>query len=65
MINSINGSLTGQDIWEGNKTLTLALTWQLMRAHTLSLLKREKRDVTEEDLIKWANEKVIAADYDE
>jgi len=49
--------ISGQDIWEGNKTLTLALTWQLMRAHTLSLLKREKRDVTEEDLIKWANEK--------
>ena len=30
-----------------------------MRAHTLSLLKREKVDVTEEDLINWANEKVI------
>merc|ERR1712210_445789 len=42
--------ISGQDIWEGNKTLTLALTWQLMRAHTLSLLKREKVDVTEEDL---------------
>jgi len=51
--------ISGQDIWEGNKTLTLALTWQLMRAHTLSLLKREKVDVTEEDLINWANEKVI------
>jgi plastin-3 len=49
--------ISGQDIWEGNKTLTLALTWQLMRAHTLSLLKREKVDVTEQDLINWANEK--------
>jgi len=50
--------ISGQDIWEGNKTLTLALTWQLMRAHTLSLLKREEGgDVTEETLINWANEK--------
>ena len=30
----------------------------------MSLLKREKRDVTEDDLIKWANEKVITHDYD-
>jgi len=49
--------ISGQDIWEGNKTLTLALTWQLMRAHTLSLLKRPDCDVTEEDLINWANDK--------
>ena len=55
---SINFLITGQDIWEGNKTLTLALTWQLMRAHTLSLLKRDITIVSEECLFKWANEKV-------
>ena len=30
----------GSDIMEGNKTLTLALIWQLMRAYTLSLLSQ-------------------------
>ena len=53
-----NWFLEGEDIWKGNKTLTLALTWQLMRAYTLSLLKRDKRDVTEEEIIAWANEEV-------
>jgi len=48
--------IAGEDIWKGNKTLTLALTWQLMRAYTLSLLKRDNRDVTEEEIISWANE---------
>ena len=53
-----NWFLEGEDIWKGNKTLTLALTWQLMRAYTLSLLKRDKRDVTEEEIIAWANKEV-------
>ena len=30
----------GSDIMEGNKTLTLALIWQLMRAYTLALLSQ-------------------------
>lgn len=30
--------LTGQDICDGNETLTLALVWQLMRAYTLNML---------------------------
>ena len=28
----------GQDICDGNSTLTLALVWQLMRAYTLDML---------------------------
>jgi plastin-3 len=32
--------VTGSDILEGNKTLTLAIIWQLMRAYTLSLLSQ-------------------------
>jgi hypothetical protein len=30
--------LSGSDIMEGNRVLTLALIWQMMRAYTLSLL---------------------------
>ena len=30
--------IAGQDINEGNSTLTLALVWQLMRSYTLSVL---------------------------
>jgi plastin-1 len=51
----------GVDIVDGNKTLTLALVWQMMRHHVLSILKSLKvggKEVTEEDMIKWANEQV-------
>ena len=30
--------IAGQDICDGNQTLTLALVWQLMRAYTLNML---------------------------
>ena len=30
--------IAGQDICDGNSTLTLALVWQLMRSYTLSVL---------------------------
>ena len=46
---------------EGNKTLTLALVWQLMRAYTLSLLSRLNTDSTpivESEIINWANNKL-------
>merc|ERR1712080_104877 len=48
----------GSDIMEGNKTLTLALVWQLMRAYTLSLLSKLNEDgtpIVESDIISWAN----------
>jgi len=51
----------GVDIVDGNQTLTLALVWQMMRYHVLSILKSLKvggKDVTEDDMIKWANEQV-------
>ena len=32
--------IAGQDINEGNVTLTLALIWQLMRAYTLTVLSQ-------------------------
>eukprot|EP00164_Ancoracysta_twista_P001669 GFYU01002191.1.p1 GENE.GFYU01002191.1~~GFYU01002191.1.p1 ORF type:complete len:621 (-),score=255.31 GFYU01002191.1:97-1959(-) len=54
----------GKDIVDGNKKLTLALIWQMMRMHLLQYLqslKVEGREVTEADMIKWANNRVKAA----
>ncbi|KAK3102906.1 hypothetical protein FSP39_014845 [Pinctada imbricata] len=51
----------GQDIRDSNPTLTLALVWQLMRAYTLSILKKlsdEDRQITDADIINWANAKL-------
>jgi plastin-1 len=49
---------------DGNKTLTLALVWQLMRFHVVSILKslsKDGKDVTEDDMIRWANNIVAEA----
>ena len=54
-------SILGSDIMEGNKTLTLALVWQLMRAYTLSLLSQLNSDntpIVESEIIAWANQKL-------
>jgi len=54
----------GPDIVDGNKTLTLALVWQLMRFHVVSILKslsKDGKDVTEDDMIRWANNIVAEA----
>jgi plastin-1 len=51
----------GVDIVDGNQTLTLALVWQMMRHHVLSILKSLQvggKAVTEDDMIKWANGEV-------
>merc|ERR1712038_753006 len=53
--------IAGSDIMEGNKTLTLALVWQLMRAYTLSLLSQLNSDntpIVESEIITWANNKL-------
>jgi len=53
--------IAGQDISEGNPTLTLALIWQLMRAYTLSVLTRlanTGNPITEKEIIQWVNEKL-------
>lgn len=53
--------IAGQDISEGQKMLTLALVWQMMRAYTLSILTALTGDaepITEPEIIKWANEKL-------
>ena len=51
----------GQDILEGNETLTLALVWQLMRGYTLSLLTKissSSSPVNDKLIREWANDKL-------
>ena len=43
-LNFILVGIEGNDIMTGNKTLTLGLVWQLMRAYTLSLLRKLSPD---------------------
>jgi len=53
--------IAGSDIMEGNRTLTLALVWQLMRAYTLALLSQLNSDntpIVESEIIAWANNKL-------
>ncbi|KAJ1976059.1 fimbrin [Dimargaris verticillata] len=51
--------IQGADITDGVPTLTLALVWQLMRENvvqTLKSLSKHGRDITDADMIQWANE---------
>ncbi|KAK3104228.1 hypothetical protein FSP39_025488 [Pinctada imbricata] len=51
----------GQDIMDGNESNILSLVWQLMRAYTLSILSKlshEDRQITDADIINWANAKL-------
>jgi hypothetical protein len=51
----------GSNILDGNKTLTLGLVWQIMRAYTLSILQelaKSSTPIADKDIIDWANEKV-------
>ncbi|KAL5007401.1 hypothetical protein ScPMuIL_016207 [Solemya velum] len=53
----------GQDISEGNQTLTLALVWQLMRAYTLTMLTSLSgtgHPVVEKEIIEWAKQKLAS-----
>merc|ERR1712223_109760 len=58
--------IAGQDICDGNQTLTLALVWQLMRSYTLNMLSNlpqsnKNGKVVESEIIKWANNKLREA----
>ncbi|CAO3686843.1 unnamed protein product [Umbelopsis vinacea] len=53
--------IQGADITDGQRTLTLGLVWQLMREniiHTLSSLSKGGRPVTDQDMVRWANDTV-------
>jgi len=63
-LNFVLVGIGGSDIMEGNKVLTLALVWQLMRAYTLSLLSKLNEDgtpIVESEIIAWANSKLVEA----
>jgi hypothetical protein len=49
-------SIGNKDIQEGKKKHILAIVWQLMKAHTLSIIGEK----SEEELIQWAHTKVSA-----
>jgi len=55
--------IQGADIVDGSKTLTLGLVWQLMRKNvvqTLASLSKNGREVSDTDIVKWANDTVKA-----
>ncbi|XAR58783.1 hypothetical protein NMG60_11014319 [Bertholletia excelsa] len=56
-------NVAGNDIVQGNKKLTLAYLWQLMRYNMLQLLKNLRsyshgKEITDADILEWANSKV-------
>lgn len=55
--------IDGKDILDGNKTLTLAVVWQLMRHHVLSILRKlgGGDKISDYEIVQWANEKVQSA----
>ncbi|XP_074595251.1 plastin-2 fimbrin [Brevipalpus obovatus] len=63
--------IAGQDIADGNPTLTLAIIWQLMRAYTLSVLadlasvdeeaNGERKAIAEIEIVNWVNSKLKEA----
>ncbi|XP_041846134.1 plastin-2-like isoform X2 [Melanotaenia boesemani] len=55
--------IAGQDLYEGNETLTLALVWQLMRRYTLNVLEDLGHgEVAGDDLIiSWVNKTLTGA----
>uniref|UniRef100_A0A182JXA9 Fimbrin n=1 Tax=Anopheles christyi TaxID=43041 RepID=A0A182JXA9_9DIPT len=56
--------IAGQDLSDGNATLTLALIWQLMRAYTLSILSRlanTGNPIIEKEIVQWVNSKLQSA----
>lgn len=60
--------IAGQDINEGNPTLTLALVWQLMRSYTLSMLSNlnlnSSNASVEQEIVQWVNAKLEAAEHE-
>ena len=56
--------IQGSDLVDGIKKLTLALTWQMMREHIIQTLKSLSSggvEITDNDMISWANSAVAAS----
>uniref|UniRef100_H3CDQ4 Lymphocyte cytosolic protein 1 (L-plastin) n=1 Tax=Tetraodon nigroviridis TaxID=99883 RepID=H3CDQ4_TETNG len=58
--------IAGQDLNAGNRTLTLALLWQLMRRYTLNILEElgDGQKVTDDTIVTWVNETLRQAGKD-
>ena len=55
----------GADIHDGNRTLTLAVVWQLMRAYTLAVLQRlakSDKPIEDKEIVQWVNETLSKAE---
>ncbi|KAM0753506.1 hypothetical protein T439DRAFT_284995 [Meredithblackwellia eburnea MCA 4105] len=53
--------IQGSDLVDGSRTLTLGLVWQMMRRSvlaTMASLSKNGREITDSDIVRWANEKV-------
>lgn len=58
-------NMQGADIVDGSPTLTLGLVWQMMRENvtqTMKKLSKSGRDITDMEMIRWANEAVQRGD---
>jgi plastin-3 len=57
--------IQGSNLLDGDKTFTLALVWQLMRAYTLSMLNQiagcQGHPIVENGIIEWTNNKLKSA----
>ncbi|XP_019731332.1 plastin-2 isoform X2 [Hippocampus comes] len=56
--------IAGQDLHAGNRTLTLALLWQLMRRYTLNILEElgDGQKVTDDTIVAWTNQMLAQAE---
>ncbi|GAA5907788.1 hypothetical protein JCM6882_004557 [Rhodosporidiobolus microsporus] len=53
--------IQGADLVDGQRTLTLGVVWQMMRRNILSTmasLSKGGREVSDSDIVRWANEQV-------
>lgn len=53
--------IQGSDIVDGTRTLVLGLVWQLMRLsinQTLASISKDGKGVTDQDMVRWANDTV-------
>ncbi|KAG7277696.1 hypothetical protein CRUP_024516 [Coryphaenoides rupestris] len=55
--------IAGQDLNSGNRKLTLALLWQLMRRYTLNILEElgDGQKVTDDTIVSWVNQTLSLA----
>jgi len=54
-------NIGGEDVAKGAKKQILALTWQLMRLNLINVLKalsEDGKDIQDQDIVNWANEKL-------